>query len=97
MESWPERSRGFASGVLQSGWAVGYLLASVASAYVLPAYGWRAMFLLTVAPAVLALPIRFLVKETHAPIALADQKGDARGLTMRVAWAAFVLAFGFAV
>src|SRR6185295_2545197 len=43
MENWPKRSRGIASGVLQGSWALGYLLAAVASTFVLPRWGWRAM------------------------------------------------------
>ena len=34
MESWPARSRAIASGLLQGSWAIGYLLAAVASAVV---------------------------------------------------------------
>ena len=29
MESWPQRSRGFMSGVLQGSWSIGFLLSSV--------------------------------------------------------------------
>jgi SHS family lactate transporter-like MFS transporter len=97
MEAWPERSRGFASGLLQAGWAVGYLLAAVVSKYVLPEYGWRGMFVTTIAPAFLALPIRIFVKETHvraAPAAKVHATGD---LARRVVYASFVLGFGFAI
>ena len=66
MEAWPARSRGFASGVLQAGWAVGYLLASVVYAYVMPLYGWRALFVIAAAPALLVLPIRYFVPDTKA-------------------------------
>lgn len=44
MESSPARWRGFFSGLLQSGYSVGYLLAAVALRTVEPHYGWRAMF-----------------------------------------------------
>ena len=44
MEAAPRRWRGILSGVLQSGYSVGYLLAAVAARLVLPAWGWRAMF-----------------------------------------------------
>jgi SHS family lactate transporter-like MFS transporter len=99
MEAWPERSRGFASGVLQSGWAVGYLIAALVSARVLPEHGWRALFVVTIAPALLALPIRFFVKETHVKEAVAAPTpgAPASGLVGRVAYASFVLAFGFAI
>jgi len=45
MESWPARSRGVASGLLQGSWAIGFLLAALASAVVVPRWGWRALFL----------------------------------------------------
>jgi SHS family lactate transporter-like MFS transporter len=61
MESWPEKTRGLASGVLQGSWAVGYLLAAAASAYIVPRWGWRPLFLLAALPALMVLPIRFLV------------------------------------
>lgn len=64
MENWPARSRGIASGVLQGSWAVGYFLAAVASAWVLPHWGWRGLFLVAAAPALLVLPIRMWVPES---------------------------------
>lgn len=67
MESWPARSRGIASGILQGSWAIGFLLAALASAVIVPAFGWRALFVVAVAPALLALPIRWLVPESHPP------------------------------
>ncbi|MBK7865150.1 MAG: MFS transporter [Archangiaceae bacterium] len=100
MEAWPEKSRGFASGVLQAGWAVGYLIASVVYAYVYPVWGWRALFMIAAAPALIALPIRFFVDDTHAPPKNdpgAGHKKVSRELLRSVALASFVLAFGFAV
>ncbi len=67
MESWPARSRGLASGILQGSWAIGFLLAALVSAVVVPAFGWRALFVVAIAPALLALPIRWLVPESHPP------------------------------
>ncbi|MBZ0233370.1 MAG: MFS transporter, partial [Deltaproteobacteria bacterium] len=59
MENWPARSRGIASGILQGSWAIGFLLAALASAVVVPAWGWRALFVIATVPALLALPIRW--------------------------------------
>lgn len=64
MENWPKRSRGIASGVLQGSWAIGYILAAVASAAIVPTYGWRALFLVAALPALLVLPIRIWVPES---------------------------------
>jgi len=66
MESVPVRWRGMLSGVVQSGYSIGYLLAAVAARVVLPLWGWRAMFWVGGIPALLAFYIRFRVKETEA-------------------------------
>jgi SHS family lactate transporter-like MFS transporter len=66
MENAPARWRGILSGVLQSGYSIGYLLAAVASHFILPNFGWRAMFWVGGAPALLALYIRSKVKESES-------------------------------
>lgn len=66
MESAPPKWRGVLSGILQSGYSVGYLLAAVAARLVLPFWGWRAMFWVGGAPALLALYIRAKVPESEA-------------------------------
>ena len=66
MEAAPPRWRGILSGMLQSGYSFGYLLAAVAARVVLPAWGWRAMFWVGGAPALLALYIRAKVPESEA-------------------------------
>jgi len=66
MESAPRRWRGLLSGVLQSGYSIGYLLAAVAARLVLPAWGWRAMFWVGGLPALLALYVRWHVPESEA-------------------------------
>jgi SHS family lactate transporter-like MFS transporter len=66
MESAPPKWRGILSGIVQSGYSIGYLLAAVAARFVLPAWGWRAMFWVGGAPALLALYIRFRVRESEA-------------------------------
>ena len=66
MESAPKKWRGALSGIIQSGYPMGYLLAAVAARFVLPAWGWRAMFWVGGLPALLAFYIRFQVKESEA-------------------------------
>jgi MFS transporter, SHS family, lactate transporter len=66
MEAAPVRWRGILSGILQSGYTLGYLLAAVAARFLLPAFGWRAMFWAGAAPALLALYIRTKVPESEA-------------------------------
>ena len=64
MEKVPPRWRGVLSGVLQEGYAVGYLLAACCYFFVFPRWGWRAMFYIGGLPALLALFVRFRVKES---------------------------------
>jgi SHS family lactate transporter-like MFS transporter len=66
MESAPKKWRGILSGILQSGYSVGYLLAAIVARFVLPVWGWRPMFWLGGAPALLALYIRTRVPESEA-------------------------------
>lgn len=62
-ESWPDRHRGKAIGVMQSAWAIGYGGAAILSAFVLPRFGWRWMFLVGALPALCALWIHRNVEE----------------------------------
>lgn len=66
LESAPPRWRGVLSGILQSGYSSGYLLAALAARFVLPHGGWRWMFWIGAAPALLALYIRMKVPESAA-------------------------------
>lgn len=62
-ETWPAQHRGKAIGIMQSGWAIGYILAALLAAAVIPRWGWRMLFVAGVAPALLALWIRRAVPE----------------------------------
>src|SRR6202166_429789 len=66
MEAVAPRWRGFCSGLLQEGYAVGYLLAAAAYFFIFPVFGWRAMFFIGGAPALLTLYIRAKVPESEA-------------------------------
>jgi SHS family lactate transporter-like MFS transporter len=66
MEAAPVRWRGILSGILQSGYSIGYLLAAMAARFLLPTLGWRWMFWLGALPALLALYIRTKVPESEA-------------------------------
>ena len=66
MESVPPKWRGIISGLLQEGYAVGYMLAALAYFIVYPRLGWRPMFFIGGLPALLSLFIRSKVKETEA-------------------------------
>jgi MFS family permease len=83
-ETWPERHRGKALGIMQSCWAIGYGLAAIVVAIVLPRFGWRAVFFAGLLPALFTLWIRRRVKEPEMWInrarhaGKADKAGDAR-------------------
>lgn len=66
MESVSIKRRGFLSGILQEGYAVGFLLAAAVYYLVFPHFGWRAMFFIGGLPALLTLFIRSKIKETEA-------------------------------
>ncbi len=62
-ESWPSQHRGKAIGLMQAGWALGYILAALLAALILPTFGWRVLFLLGILPAFFTLWIRRHVPE----------------------------------
>ena len=64
MESIPARLRGPVSGLLQSGYPSGYFVASLVYFLLFDSIGWRGMFMVGVAPALLVLLIRIHVKES---------------------------------
>ena len=66
MEAVAPKWRGFFSGLLQEGYAAGNLLAAGAYFFIYPVFGWRAMFFLGGAPALLTLYIRAKVPESEA-------------------------------
>jgi len=62
-ETWPAQHRGKAMGLVQSGWAIGALIAAALSAFTLERYGWRLLFLFGALPAIAAFIIRRNVEE----------------------------------
>ena len=65
MEKAPTRLRGVLSGLLQEGYAAGYLLAALCYFLVFPRFGWRPMFFVGGLPALLALYVRANVRESE--------------------------------
>ncbi len=65
MEKVPAKWRGLLSGLLQQGYALGYLLAAVAYPLIFPRFGWRPLFFLGGVPALLALFVRVGVTESE--------------------------------
>jgi SHS family lactate transporter-like MFS transporter len=105
MESWPARSRKIASGLLQAGWPIGFLLAAAVSAWVVPVWGWRSVFLIAAVPALLVLPIRYLVPESYSrPVARSPEAAKPRmaelfapGVLRMIVLGSLVMALGFIV
>lgn len=70
LEHWPDRLRGVASGLLQGGFAWGYMLAALVFELIYPLIhtasgsAWRVFFWLGACPALLALWIAIRVKES---------------------------------
>jgi MFS family permease len=64
-ETWRAEHRGKALGLMQSSYAIGEAIAALVVAVVLPSFGWRAVFLVGVLPALLVLWIRRSVPESH--------------------------------
>jgi MFS family permease len=69
-ETWPANHRAKAIGIMQSGWAIGYILAALVAAVVLPTLGWRWLFVVGVLPALLIFWIR---RSVHEPAVWANQ------------------------
>src|SRR5579863_2392589 len=69
LETLPAKNRGFFSGLLQEGYVLGYLLASIVFKCAFDAIGWRGMFVVGAAPALLVLYIRRTVDESPAWVA----------------------------
>jgi SHS family lactate transporter-like MFS transporter len=74
MESLPTQARGLFSGILQQGYAVGYLLAALVYWIVFPVFGWRGLFIAGALPALLVIYIR-----AHVPESPVWQKHRAAG------------------
>jgi MFS family permease len=62
-ETWSAEHRGKALGFMQSAWAVGYGLAALVVAVVMPVWGWRAVFFVGVLPALLTIWVQRQVEE----------------------------------
>jgi len=65
-ETWPDEHRAKALGLMQSSWAIGYALAALVVAVVMPHYGWRGVFFVGILPALLTLWIRRTIQEPEA-------------------------------
>ncbi len=64
MEHVKPESRGFVSGLLQTGYPTGGMIAGLVTAAVLPHWGWRVCIMMSILPSLLVLYIRRNVPES---------------------------------
>ena len=72
-ESWSGKSRLYATGILQTGFSVGYLILGVAN-LVIGDYGWRWLYVLGIVPAFLALYMRLSLKDSSDAIEVREAR-----------------------
>ena len=77
-EVWPENKRSKAAGILQSAWAGGFFLAALIN-LALRDYGWRPIFVVGIAPALIAVFVRLWVKEPERWLQARDKQVQTGG------------------
>jgi SHS family lactate transporter-like MFS transporter len=90
MEKVPPKWRGVFSGLLQEGYAAGYLLAAICYFFVFERWGWRPMFFIGGLPALLALFVRFRVKESEVWKKTRKENWGDLGRAIRSQWKLFL-------
>lgn len=92
MESIPAHWRGWASGLLQSGYSIGYLLAGVYYGFAHDLLGWRGMFIVAVVPALFVVALASTLPES--PVWQQQHLKKQPGLTavVRANWKLFLYA-----
>lgn len=90
MESIPASSRGFVSGLLQSGYPCGFFLAALANWLLVDHIGWRGLFVVGALPALLVLYIRRKVPESPVWESRRSHARESVFVSMRGHWKLFV-------
>jgi MFS family permease len=76
-ETWPAEHRGKAISLMQSGWAIGYILAALLALFILPTLGWRGLFVAGALPALLVIWVRRFVPEPEVWVQRAAAPAEA--------------------
>ncbi len=102
-ESLPKEGRGTFSGVLQEGYAMGSILASAAfgllfagthwHGIVIPAIGWRGLFIVGASPALLAFYVQTRVEESPVWLAAAKNRKAKAAVQAPAAWSRQLIHF----
>ena len=91
MEKVPAEKRGMFSGILQEGYAVGYLLAAIAYFALFNRWGWRPLFFLGSLPTLLAaIVVQFKVKESNVWREAKAGSWSSLGRTLAANWKLFI-------
>lgn len=85
-ESVEAKERGRVVVLLESFWAVGWLIAALISYFVIPTWGWRIALLLTAVPAVYAIYLRWHLPDSPQFTAKAESKKRSILLNIRDVW-----------
>jgi len=83
-ETLPKEGRGMFSGILQEGYAVGYLLAAGAFGLLFHAVGWRGLFIAGAAPLLLLPFVRFGLEESPVWLATRERKAAGTNTPLRL-------------
>src|SRR5881296_821701 len=94
MEKVPPRLRGVISGLLQQGYAAGYLLAALCYSFVFPHWGWRPLFFIGGLPALLALFVRARVQESDVWRETRHENWSGLGRAIAANWKLFLYLTG---
>jgi len=76
LENLPVEARGLASGILQQGYAVGYLIAAVINLYLVPNTSWRTLFWTAAGISAFGAVLRALLPESQVFIRAREERGD---------------------
>lgn len=74
MESVPQKARSVASSLMMAGYEVGFFAASGVQALLVPHFGWRALFFVGIAPALLAIFIRIGIAESPVWLRMREKR-----------------------